>query len=305
MGMTPATIAQFANGDVLEIVRALQQKAVMGDAAARRSLGFLYLQECNGGRTIETLDDYEANQQRQTSLLSATDSAWFSEFLRQSDLQDRAAVAWCATLDGDQVSNWIDELSAQEDGAGLWLQYQTADTVAEAQAKLRAAAAAGFAQAQFELANLLGGGSPGWAGDGYSADSVPGLLRNAATQLPPARSSLALCEYSGCGGSTPNPAAAVADARGAAQMGSPDALIALGAHLPPGELDPDEVAAWKVIQALLQQSGCGVGTISVNWMRTTAMALSASGTASAAQMLAQQYWNQYSGQIMTAAGCNP
>jgi TPR repeat protein len=305
MGLSPQTIAQLANGDTTEAIRTLKQQAAMGDAAARRSLGFLYLNACLGGRTIETLDDYEATQQRQASVLSATDAAWYAEFLRQSDLQDRAAVTWCATLDRDQVSNWIDELAAQGDGASLWLQSQTADRFAEEQAKLRAAAAAGFAPAEYELAIWLGDGSPGWAGDGYSADSVRELLRNAATEMPRARSSLAICEYSGCGGSTPDPVAAVIDARRAAQLGSPDALIALDTRLPPGQLDLDEAAAWKVVQALMQQSGCDVGSISVNWMRTTSLAVSPSGATLSVLRLAQRYWNQYSGQMMTAQGCNP
>ena len=127
------------------------------------------------------------------------------------------------------------------------------------------------------------------------------LLRAAANELPMARASLALCEYSGCSGETPNVSAALADARTAAQSGTPDAMIQLAVDAPPSLISAAEGQAWSLFDLALQQRGCRVSVLGLNWMKS--MATLAANATPEAQTLADQYWQQYGATAMAQLGC--
>jgi len=108
------------------------------------------------------------------------------------------------------------------------------------------------------------------------------VLQQSQEQLANSEQQLALCEYSGCDGVAvdADADAAVKHAREAAQRGAIDAMLTIGPHLPAGEISPDEVMAWGLVQTSLQQRGCG-GNGFVREMKSNS---------SQARTLAEKYW---------------
>jgi TPR repeat protein len=135
--------------------------------------------------------------------------------------------------------------------------------------------------------------------------NVGDLLRQSAEQLPKAEGQLAVCEYYGCPGVTPDISSAVTHAREAAEKGSIDAMISIGPHLPASQIDPNEVAAWNLLNASLQLQGCEGSGISVQWMKKATTTLASTSITPQARALADQYWQTFGTQIMTNLGCTP
>jgi hypothetical protein len=256
------------------------------------------------GRDDKTLNEYEAFQLTNARALPPNDLAWFSTALRGDIAYDKQFNSACKQLiDQDQVRSWVAARANRGDGASIWLLFNSADNMTDMQQRLRDAAAAGFPEAQYELAWAIIGGQQGAAGTGPDAVNAGDLLRQSAEQLPNAEAALAVCEYSGCAGITPDIALAVSHARDAAEKGSIDAMIAIGPHLSASQIDPDEVAAWKLVNASLQQQGCGGNGFSVQWMKSTTTTLASIGISPRARTLADQYWRDYGPQMMGNLGC--
>jgi TPR repeat protein len=175
----------------------------------------------------------------------------------------------------------------------------------EMQQRLRDAAAAGFPQAQFELAWAIIGGQEGAAGTGSAKVNVGDLLRQSVDQLPRSEGELAVCEYSGCEGVAVDPDTAIKHAREAAQRGEIDAMLAMGPHLPAGQVDPHEVMAWGLVLASLIQRGCAGNGFTVREMKSTLSTLNANNITPQARALAEQYWQDYGAQMMENLGCSP
>jgi TPR repeat protein len=112
-----------------------------------------------------------------------------------------------------------------------------------------------------------------------------------------------VCEYSGCDGVSVDLDAAIKHAREAAQRGSPDAIVYIGPHVPAGQMDPNEVTAWGLVLASLEQRGCGGDGFSVREMKSIASTLNANNISAQARVLAEQYWQNYGAQMMTNIGC--
>jgi TPR repeat protein len=304
LGASGNLLDRFADGDLVTSVTELKQQAASGDPTAINILGFIAHQKCYLARDEEQISGYEAAQLASAKLLAPADAAWFGTALQQEDAYDRQFMSVCSQLiDQDQVLSWVDSRAAQGDGASLWLLSRASGNLAESQQRLRDAAAAGFPQAQFELAWAILDGQQGAAGSGPNAVTAENLLRQAADQLPIAEASLALCEYRGCEGAAPDTAAALTHARDAAQKGTTDAIIALGPYLPTGQVSPDEVVAWNLVHALLQQNGCSASGLNVAWMKSTTATLAATNISSSALALANQYWRDYGTQMMANLGC--
>jgi hypothetical protein len=281
----------------------LNAQAHAGDPAAINILGEIANQWCLG-RDNTTLSEYEASQLTDARALPANDREWFSAALRADIAYDRQFMAACKKLiDQDQVHAWVVARATQGDGASLWLLYGLADNMRDLQQRLRDAAAAGFAQAQFELAWDIIAGQQGAAGNGPDAVSAGDLLRQSAEELPKAEGQLALCEYYGCPGVTPDIASAISHAREAAEKGDIDAMVAIGPHLSASQVDPIEVSAWLLINSWLQQQGCAGNGFSVQWMKTTTNTLTSRNISAQARALADQHWREYGGQMMTHLGC--
>lgn len=304
LGASEKLLDRLADGDLVASLTELKQQAASGDATAINILGFIAYEKCYLARSEEQISGYEAAQLTSAKLLAPDDAAWFGTALQQTDIHDRQFTLVCSQLlDQDQVLSWVSGRAAQGDGASLWLLSLASSNLAESQQRLRDAAAAGFPQAQFELAWAILSGQQRAAGSGPNAVTAEDLLRQAADQLPIAEANLSLCEYSGCEGLAPDITAALTHARDAAQKGTIDAIIALGPRLPTGQISPDELAAWNLVYALLQQNGCSVSGLTVVWMKSTTATLAATNISSSALVLADQYWRNYRTQMMANLGC--
>jgi len=214
------------------------------------------------------------------------------------------AAACHRQIDTDQIEPSVASLAARGDGASLWLQFRAANNMTEMQQRLRDAAAAGFPQAQFELATAMLAGQKGASDGAPNSPSAMELLRLAAEQLPGAEAQLAVCEYSGCEGTTPDIDAAVSHARDAAKNGAIDAILTIGPHLAAGQIKPDEINAWNILHAAIQQRGCSVSILNVDWMQKTVATLASRAQASNARALADQYWRDYGTTILGNLACS-
>lgn len=131
------------------------------------------------------------------------------------------------------------------------------------------------------------------------------LLRQSSEHLATAEAELAVCEFSGCPGVTADIDSAITHSRKAAERGSIDALLSIGPHLSAGQMDPDEVSAWSLMHASLEQQGCAGNGFSVESMKSTIATLTSNSITDEARILANQYWQDYAGQIMSSVGCTP
>jgi TPR repeat protein len=304
LGASEELLDRLVDGDLAASLKQLNQLAAKGDPTAIDILGFIAYQKCYLGRSEEQIGGYEAMQLKSAGDLARADADWFTTVVRQEDAYDRQFASVCSQLiDQDQVASWVSARATQGDGASLWLLSLTSSHLGESQQRLRDAAAAGFPEAQFELAWAILSGQQGAAGNGPNADTAESLLRQASDRLPRAEANLSVCEYWGCQGAAPDTMAAVTHARDAAQKGAFDAMIALGPYLSAGQVSPDEVAAWNLVHSLLQQSGCQVSTLNVEWMKSTGATLSATNMSANALALANRYWQDFGTQMKANLGC--
>jgi TPR repeat protein len=303
LGATEDQLNRLADLDIKGVIAELKQKARGGDAASINVLGEIALQNCQLGRDDATVESFVASQIRDVQAVPAIDAAWFTAVMRNDEKFDKAVHAACAQVDVNEVMSWVTSRANQGDGASLWLMFRDANNMTEMQQRLRDAAAAGFPQAQFELAWAILYGQEGAEGKGTAKVSAGDMLRESLEQLPRSESQLAMCEYSGCDGVAVDVNAAITHAREAAQRGAIDAMLTIGPRLPAGQLDPNEVAAWGLIQASLQQAGCGGNGFSVREMKSISNTLNANNISAQAHTLAEQYWQDYGAQMMSNIGC--
>jgi TPR repeat protein len=305
LGATELQLDRLADGDVAGLVTELKQKAQSGDADSINMLGEIALQNCRMDRDDETLAAYAASQIAEAQAFSAIDTAWFTAAMHEDTAFDRRVNAACKqVIDLNEILSWVTARAAQGDGASLWLLYRAAGNLTEMQQRLLEAAAAGFPQAQFELAWAIIAGQEGAAGTGAAKVHAGDLLRQSEDQLATSEQQLAFCEYSGCDGVTPDIDSAIKHAREAAQAGAIDAMLAIGPHLPAGQINPDEIVAWGLVHASLLQQGCGGNGFSVREMKGILSTLNANNISTQARSLAEQYWQDYGAQMMSNIGCS-
>jgi TPR repeat protein len=303
LGATEEQLDKLADLDIARVIAELKQNARDGDAASINILGEIALQNCRLGRDDETVKNFVASQIRDVPAASTVDASWFAAVMHEDEAFYKNMNAACGQLSQNEVTSWVAARASQNDGASLWLMFRDANSLTEEQQLLRAAAAAGFPQAQFELAWAIVGGQQGAAGDGPARVNAGDLLRASQEHLPRSEEQLAICEYSGCDGVAVDVDAAIKHAREAAQRGALDAMAYIGPHLPAGQVSPDEVTAWSLVQASLQQRGCGGDGFSVPAIRRIVNTLNANNVSAQARILAEQYWQTYGAQMMTSIGC--
>jgi TPR repeat protein len=305
LGADKQRLDRLVAGDAVAVLTELKAQAQRGDPTAINVLGEIADQQCHLGRPDEVLEGYQAAQLTNAQTLPSADREWFNTALREDIAFDKQMNVACnQVIDQDQVHSWVAARAAQGDGASLWLTSNSTDNMTDRQQRLRDAAATGFAEAQFELAWAIIRGQQGAAGTGTDAVNAGELLRESANQLPRSESELAICEYSGCIGIAADVDSAIAHAREAAQRGVIDAMIAIGPHLSQSQIDPDEVSAWQLVEASLEQQGCaGYTGISLQWMTSVAATLNSSTITNDAKTLANQYWQEYGEQMFQNLGC--
>jgi len=297
LGATEDQLNRLADLDIAGVLTDLDRKAQAGDAASVNILGEIVLQNCRLGRDQATVQGFVATQIRDAQAAPGIDISWFSAVMQDDEAFYKSVHAACAQVDQDQVMSWVKTQADKGDGASLWLMFRDAGSMTEMQQRLREAAAAGFPQAQFELAGAIIAGQQGAAGIGADKVNAGALLQASQNQLATSEQQLALCEYSGCDD------AAIMHAREAAQRGAIDAMLFIGPHLPAGQLSPDEVTAWGLVQASLQQQGCGGSGFSARTMKSITSTLNANNISAQARVLAEQYWLEYGAQMMANIGC--
>lgn len=300
VGASHQLIDRIVGGDIVGALNDLKHQAIAGDPTAINLYGSFTYWNCFLGRSPEQLDSYAAMQMRESQSLTAADAEWFREAFMEDIAFDKAVVAACReAVDADQAFEMLDERAKQGDGTSLWLSSMTAGNLAGSQQLLRAAAIAGSSDAQFEIAFVvLGGHQQELLGIGPDALNVGDLLRQSAEQIPQAEGNLAICEFHGCAGMAADPAAGVRTALSAAQHGFFDALLDIGPHLAPSQLDPTDIEAWKLIQASVNLQ-CGDGWSNAQAMKATSDALSSPAATDTARQRAEQLWEEYG----TELGC--
>ncbi len=235
---------------------------------------------------------------RESRTLPVADAEWFRAAFMEDIAFDKAVLAGCGeAVNVDQAFDLVDERAKQGDSESLRLASMTANMIAEQQQLLRAAATAGSADAQFEIAFVvLGGHQRELLGTGPDTLNVGDLLRQSAEQIPQAEGNLANCEFYGCAGISPDPPAGVRTALSAAEHGFFDTLLDIGPHLTPSQLDPVDLEAWKLIQAAVGLQ-CGQSWTDVKAMRATLGALSSPAATDGARKRAEQLWARYGAQL--------
>lgn len=303
LGATEDQLNRLANLDIAGVISELKQKASAGDAASVNILGEIAYQNCRLGRDDATVKGYVDSQIRDVLAVPAIDSSWFSTVMRDDEAFYKKVYDACAHVDVDEAMSWVKARATLGDGASLWLMSMDANNMTEIQQRLREAAAAGFPQAQFDLAWAIIGKQDGAEGTGAGRITAGDMLRASQAQLSRSELQLAVCEYSGCDGVAVDVDAAIKHAREAAQRGSPDAIVYIGPHVPAGQLDPNEVAAWGLVQASLEQRGCGGDVFSIRSLTRIVNTLNAKNISAQARALAEQYWRDYGSQMMSTIGC--
>ncbi len=304
LGATEEQLNRLADLDIAGVIAELKQKAQAGDRASINILGEIAYQNCYLGRDNATVESFVASQIRDVQTVPGIDASWFTAVMREDEAFYKSVHAACVQVDVDEVMSLVKTQAEKADGASLWLLYRDANNMTEIQQRLREAAAAGFPQAQFELAWAILAPQEGAAGTGAAKVSAGDMLRASQEQLPRSEQQLAVCEYSGCDGIAVDTDAAIKHAREAARRGAIDAMMKIGPDTPAGLLDPDEVTAWGLVQASLQQRGCGGNGFSVREMKGIASTLNANNISAQARVLAVQYWREYGVQMMSNIGCS-
>jgi hypothetical protein len=220
----------------------LKKQALSGDPPAISVYGDFTYWNCFLHGTSEQVDNYATMQTQKSPTLPAADAEWLRDAAAEDVAINKTVVAACReAVNVGQVFDMVDESAKQGDGANLFLSSKTANDMPEMQRRLRAAALAGSPDAQFEIAfTVLGGYQKELLGTGPDALNVGDLLRESAEQIPQAEGNLAICEFYGCGGIDADPTAGVRTALTAAEHGSFDALLDIGPHLGPSQLDPTD-----------------------------------------------------------------
>jgi len=302
LGASEQLLDRLVGGDLAGAVTELKSKAQAGDPASIRVLGQLAVINCrpNRGR----LTGLKTRQIAEAAALPSADRDWFTATVNDDVAFDNQLDAVCDQIDTKEALAAVTARANQGDGGSLWVLSQTGPQSKDTQQRLREASAAGFALAQLNLAGLIEGGDKQAAG-GDVETLHPLDLFNQSQVIPASKGELAACEYFGdCEGIPVDIDAAIVHAREAAQEGYFSAILRIGPHLPAGQIDPNEVTAWSLIDASVEQQGCGGGIFTVRAMQNILGTLSAPSITAAAREQAEQLWSEYGAQIKANLGCD-
>jgi hypothetical protein len=305
LGATEQQLDRLVGGELVGVVTELKQKAQSGDPHSIPVLGQLAAVNCRPNRG--SLTGFKSRQVAEAQALPLADRDWFTTTVNDDLAFDKEIDAVCDQVDTKEVLSWVTARANQGDGASLWVLSESGLQMKDMQQRLREASAAGFALAQSELAGLiLISGDEGAAGTGADKLNPVELLSQAASAIPASKADLAECQYFGeCEGIPVDIDAAIAHAREAAQEGYFSAILRIGPHLPAGQMDPNEVTAWGLIDASVRQQGCGGGVLTVRAMQNIMSTLNAPNITAAAREQAEQFWSAYGSQIKANLGCDP
>jgi hypothetical protein len=303
-GASQKLIDRLTDGDVLAVVTELKQQAQRGDPLAANMLEYMARINCGFAAINGEGNPSQVQELLDAQTLPAQEAEWIRTAIQEKSAYNQELVAACQAIDQKEVLEWVTKSADRGNGASNWLLslFSSSRNSAFKQQKLQAAVDLGYPEAQAYLAQGLTDGTQVLP-PGSAAERAENLFKEAAGSLPYAESLLAVCEFKGCPGIEADIPSAIAHAREAAQRGSFDAIIHIGPQLQASQMDPDEVAAWSLVGAMLAQQGCAYGGLSVQWMKSQT-GLTSNRVSDYARTLADQYWKSYGTQMMADIGCS-
>jgi TPR repeat protein len=305
-GATDDMIRAMADGNIGDVVSKLKREAQNGDAAAGNQLFYMSRITCGFAGTNGAGSVANASQVLDSQALSAADGDWIRSEIEDENEFKQDMLAVCQQeIDTNAAKTWVTAAAGQGDAASHYLlaMYGNNHSSASRQAHLLEAVAAGYSRAQYALANLATAGLLVPTSAASSNVNAEELLSAAAADLPQAEARLAKCEFTGCQDIAIDIPAAVTHAREAAQRGAFETLLEIEPQLQASEIDPDEVEAWTLINAALELQGEVGGVMNIAMMKSASRVLDSPSITSHARTLADQYWRQYQGQILSNLGC--
>jgi hypothetical protein len=303
-GASEKLIDRLTDGDVLAVVTELKQQAQRGDPLAANILEYMAHPICGFASINGAGSPSRARELPDAQALPAQDSEWLGTAIEEKNAYDNLLAAACQqAIDQKEVEGWVIKSAEQGNSASLWLlsRFGGGRGAVFKEQKFMEAVDAGYPEAQALLAQRLTDGTQALPPDS-PAERAENLFKEAAGSLPYAESLLAVCEFTGCPGIAADIPAAIAHAREASQRGSFDAMIQIGPQLQASQIDPDEVAAWSLVGAMLAQQGCAYGGLK-QWMKSQT-GLTSNRVSDKARTLADQYWKGYGTQMMANIGCS-
>lgn len=305
LGASDAIAKRLADGDIRGVVTDLRQQAEHGDRAAANMLVYMSGLPCRFAKGNQDINGLQAAQLRDAQALPAPDAEFLRTVTNERVAYNKELASVCdQDIDSESLNALVTKSAERGDGASLWVLAFTPDRNLRLQ-RTDEAAAAGFPVAQYEMAMGITSGFRQAVGGTAPTEDAGDLLRAAAVDLPVAESQLAICEFTGCPGITQDIASAVTHAREAAERGTIDAMLQIGPQLPESQIDPDEVSAWGLVYAALEQAGCTGMGFSVGLIRSASATLNSPTITINARTLADEYWQRYGEQMVTKVGCGP
>jgi hypothetical protein len=302
LGATAQLLDRLVGGDLKGVMAELKGKAQAGDLVSIRVLGQLVAINCRPSRG--GLTRLRSRQIAEAGSLPSTDQDWFISTVTDDIAFEKQMDSACAEIDTKEVLSWVTDRANQGDGGSLWVLSQSLP-MKDMQQRFREASAAGFGLAQYTLAMLIDGGDESAAGTGVGKLNPLDLLTQSASAVPASKGELANCEYFGeCQGIPVDIDAAIVHAREAAQEGYFSAILKIGPHLPAGQIDPNEVTAWSLIDASVQQKGCGGSVLLVRAMQNIMSTLKSPSITAGARRQAEELWSEFGAQIKANLGCD-
>lgn len=298
---TDAELNWIAAGQFSKLIAELRPAVERNDARATAIFGWV-AERCRSVRTAEQMSGWRDTNSVRLRQLPAADLADYREVTARQDEWESSFRSACQNqIDQDYADQQLEKTAAREDGASLWLLSRRSGNLSESFRLMSQAASTGFAQAQYEFARSLI--------DADARKSIPdappavSLLTEAASEVPEAKGMLALCLFSGCGGTQPDYAAAVSVAREAASEGQPDGLLILGSQAPAGALSADEVAAWRLFKRTLAAQGCYGDEDAAFGLQPRGASDPIPPPSEVARSLATTFWQRYGASARVRLGC--
>jgi hypothetical protein len=306
LGASDANVERLTEGDIQAVVSELKQRAKADDGSASNQLLYMSRMTCGFAAINGAGSASEASQLLDAQALPTADGDWVRAAIQEKDEFNQHMTAVCQQdLNKDDANAWETAAAAQGDAVSHYLlavfgsnhgrQYRDV--------QLLAAVNGGYSWAQYYLGQRMINGIPLSSDAGTLSENAGDLVRAAALELPEAESHLAKCEFSGCTDIPVDIAAAVVDARNAAQRGSLDAILEIEPQLQASQIDPDEVEAWNLISASLQMQGYAGGALDARLLKSASSTLSSPIASAKARKLADQYWQEYGAQMLANLGC--
>ena len=303
LGATEGQLNWIADGQFSELIRELRPGVESEDARATAVFGWL-AERCRLLRSAGQQTSWRELDAPRLQQLAAADLADYREVVALQDQWERSFREACESqIDQDYVDRHLEELATTRDGASLWLLSRRSDNYAAGLRLMSDAAAAGFAQAQYEFARSLIM-DPDARRVVTEAPSPVTLLSDAAATVPEAKVVLAQCLFDGCDLREPDHEAALQAARDAAAAGEPDAIFFLSSRLSIGELPADEVAAWRLFKSTLAEQGCYGDEDAAFGLESRGSSAPSPVPSAAARNLASMFWQRYGTQAAARLGCD-